>query len=236
MEPQTATIIKPPTTICEPGCGHEAYDPQCSEYPTQPCCGYTVATDDYLSDDALYHLDNCHAIPKYEKTSSSWWRWHDGGRQHSEFRGTTGDCVTRALCIATDRDYEDVYYQLFELKQRWADTHRDKLARRIQHFGASPRNGVSQKVYGPVLKSQGFEWRACCLVGDRRRLHVIPQELREWHQETIGSDCLPDLDDYVFVLKLSGHVVTVRHGLLLDTYVDNRDGTRMVYGYWWKKV
>ena len=36
------------------------------------------------------------------------WVYHDGGRSQY-FKGTTGDCVTRAIAIATGIDYRKVY-------------------------------------------------------------------------------------------------------------------------------
>ena len=39
----------------------------------------------------------------------------DGGRADAGFRGKTGDCVCRAIAIATRRDYQDVYAALNEL-------------------------------------------------------------------------------------------------------------------------
>jgi len=39
----------------------------------------------------------------------------DGGRYAAGFRGTARDCVTRALAIATDTPYGEMYKTLAEL-------------------------------------------------------------------------------------------------------------------------
>lgn len=37
------------------------------------------------------------------------WDEDDGGRAAAGFKGDTGDCVTRAISIATGRPYREVY-------------------------------------------------------------------------------------------------------------------------------
>jgi len=44
---------------CKPTCGHQAYDPKCSEYPPQPCCGYPVHLDELGQADSELHLETC---------------------------------------------------------------------------------------------------------------------------------------------------------------------------------
>ncbi len=44
--------------------------------------------------------------------------WNDGGRAACGFVGTTGDCVTRAISIATGSVYRDVYAELGEASQK----------------------------------------------------------------------------------------------------------------------
>ncbi len=39
-------------------------------------------------------------------------QFNDGGRSEAGFKGTTGDCVTRAIAIATGKPYQEVYYAL----------------------------------------------------------------------------------------------------------------------------
>ena len=35
--------------------------------------------------------------------------YNDGGRAQAGYKGTTGDCICRAVCILTGRDYKEVY-------------------------------------------------------------------------------------------------------------------------------
>ncbi len=65
--------------------------------------------------------------------------WNDGGRAVSGYVGTTGDCVTRAIAIATGRAYREVYA---ELGQRAA---------------CSPRDGIPIDVVAEYLLSRGWQ-------------------------------------------------------------------------------
>jgi len=42
---------------------------------------------------------------------------HDGGRAAAGYKGSTGDCVTRSIAIATGQPYLEVYDALNELGQ-----------------------------------------------------------------------------------------------------------------------
>lgn len=65
--------------------------------------------------------------------------WHDGGRAACGFVGHTGDCVTRAIAIATGEVYREVYDALTELAQ------------------SSARHGVTVSVADQYLRPRG--WR-----------------------------------------------------------------------------
>lgn len=64
--------------------------------------------------------------------------WNDGGRATSGFVGFAGDCVTRAISIATGIAYREVYDSLKRLG------------------GASPRDGVMTSVMGDYLSELGW--------------------------------------------------------------------------------
>ena len=40
--------------------------------------------------------------------------YNDGGRLEAGYKGQTGDCVCRAICIATGKPYQEVIYQATE--------------------------------------------------------------------------------------------------------------------------
>lgn len=129
----------------------------------------------------------------------------DGGRAEAGFKGETGDCVTRAIAIATGKPYREVYDALWALDRDAAG----KVA-----WG--PRNGVTRKVYDAYLKSLGWEWTPTMKIGSGCTVHLRADELP---QGTI-------------IVRLSKHIATMIDGVLHDNHDSSRDGTRCVYGYW----
>lgn len=141
----------------------------------------------------------------------------DGGREAAGFRGSTGDCVTRAIAIATGLPYREVYDALHD-----AALERRNLARLELRYGAqarrhaSPRTGVPRRVYDRYLAELGWAWTATMGIGTGCRVHLAAGELPE------GP----------LVARLSGHLAAVVGGALRDSYDCSRGGTRCVYGYW----
>lgn len=64
--------------------------------------------------------------------------WNDGGRAACGFVGSTGDCVTRAIAIATGKVYRDVYDSLSDLSEQTA------------------RHGVYQDEIDAYLRREGW--------------------------------------------------------------------------------
>lgn len=133
----------------------------------------------------------------------------DGGREEAGYTGTTGDCVTRAISIATGTPYKEVYDSLFGMM---------KDDRKYEK-GDSPRKGVRRKVYEAYLKTLGWKWTPTMQIGSGCTVHVKEDELPEGR----------------LILRLSRHLTAVVDGELHDTYDCSRDGTRCVYGYFSKK-
>ncbi len=127
----------------------------------------------------------------------------DGGRADAGFTGDTGDCVTRAIAIATGLSYEEVYEAMA------AGCAEQGMAR-------SARNGVPRKVYDPYLKALGWTWVPTMQIGQGCTVHLTPDELP-------GGN---------IIVRLSKHVAAVIDGVLHDNHDCSRGGTRCVYGYW----
>ena len=70
--------------------------------------------------------------------------WNDGGRAAAGFVGHAGDCVTRALAIATGKRYREVYDALAEIS------------------GESARNGVCEVASQRYLRELGWKYGAGC--------------------------------------------------------------------------
>lgn len=85
--------------------------------------------------------------------------FNDGGRSHYFKATDVGDCVTRAIAIATGRDYKEVYNELAKL------------------LGYTPRNGVSSKHVKKVMQHFGGVWTATMQVGSGCKTHLNENEL-----------------------------------------------------------
>jgi hypothetical protein len=107
--------------------------------------------------------------------------YDDGGRKAAGFKGKTGDCVTRAIAIATGQPYQTVYADLWGGLRDYSDNHRDRVAKRISRGrglkGTAPRNGVSPKIYKPYLQSLGWKWTPTMAIGSGCKVHLRADEL-----------------------------------------------------------
>lgn len=148
------------------------------------------------------------------------WKYDDGGRKAAGFKGSTDDCVTRAIAIVTGLEYRTVYDELHS---------RMKARKGLHGRHRSPRNGVSATVYKPLLREIGFEWTPTMHIGSGCTTH------------------LADVPEGRHIVRLSGHLTALVDGEIRDTFdprrisvpiingVSNGDlarDTRCVYGYW----
>lgn len=130
------------------------------------------------------------------------WVYDDGGRSRY-FKGEAGDCVVRAIAIATEQDYKKVYDDLAEMNKKRYGT-------------KSARNGTHRDDIKKYMDKLGWTWHATMGIGTGCTTHLKKSELPSGR----------------VMCSLSGHIATVVDGVLHDTYDSTRDGTRCVYGYW----
>lgn len=131
------------------------------------------------------------------------WRHSDGGRLAAGFKGEAGDCVVRAIAIATYQPYQNVYAELAERNKANGDQR-------------SARNGTPRKIYEPYMFDLGWLWNPTMRIGSGCQVHMRADEL----------------PDGPLVVRLSGHLSAVIDGIVYDTHDPTRDGTRCVYGYY----
>lgn len=153
----------------------------------------------------------------------------DGGRKAAGFNGErAGDCVARAIAIASGRPYREVYDRLALIEASTKRTkHRPKGRRR------SARNGVlTHRVpFKRYMEELGFRWVPTMRIGQGCKVHLADGELPSGR----------------LVVSVSRHYTAVIDGVIRDTYdprrttieVGQRDGEpyrreydRCVYGYW----
>lgn len=133
--------------------------------------------------------------------------YNDGGRAAAGFKGETGDCVCRAIAIATEQPYSTVYAALNNLA---ADMRQTKAVR-----GSSTRTGVHRIVYQRYLESIGWKWTATMTIGSGCKIHLRADELPAGR----------------IIARVSKHLCAVIDGVIHDTHNCSRAGSRCVYGY-----
>ena len=143
----------------------------------------------------------------------------DGGRAEAGYKGSAGDCVVRAIAIAAQLPYQEVYDTLFEMNKEFAVTSRSRAAKVVRRDGATPRNGNFYHVYHKYILSLGFDWVPTTQVGQGMTHHVKSDELPSGR----------------LILRLSKHLAAFIDGVLRDTYDCSREGKRGVYGYYIKR-
>ncbi len=136
--------------------------------------------------------------------------FNDGGRKQAGFRGTAGDCTVRAIAIATQTPYMEVYNALFTLNRRINKNPK-------KH---SPRDGTTKLTTTKrYLKSKGWTWVPTMFIGQGCRVHLKEEELPKGR----------------LIVRVSKHLVAVIDGVVNDTFDCTRDETRCVYGYFIKE-
>ena len=140
--------------------------------------------------------------------------YDDGGRKDAGFKGQTGDCAVRAIAIAVEKDYGEVYHRINEL----ARTHerRGKRKRGI----SDARLGVYRPTMHRIMEELGWAWKPTMHIGSGCTVHLRADELPPGR----------------IICSLSKHYAAVIDGVLHDTHDGSRDGTRCVYGYWFNPL
>jgi hypothetical protein len=150
------------------------------------------------------------------------WVWHDGGRKGSGIakaagrKNEVGDCVARAIAIATGMPYREVHDALTVAKVRhiYEGGDNDAWDRRLKRRGGvrtfDPDHGCRDSVYGPYLKSLG--WRYTQTKNVRLRADELPR----------GR----------LIVSIRRHLVAVIDHVIHDTHDCGRTGRVRVAGYW----
>lgn len=142
--------------------------------------------------------------------------YNDGGRSKYFKADNVGDCVTRAICNATGKDYKEVYDALNKMGKAETST---QLKRHRGHKRSESRNGVFKETWKEYLDSIGWEHHATMGIGSGCQVHLTADELPK------GT----------IIVQVSKHLTCVKDGVIYDTYDCSRDGTRCVYGYWTRR-
>ncbi len=144
-------------------------------------------------------------------------QYNDGGRKAAGFTGSAGDCVTRAIAIAAELPYREVYDAMAEGNANQRQT------KRMQKTGAgkrTARDGIytKRKWFKDYMREQGFVWVPLNFIGSSEKKHLIPEDVPQGR----------------LIASVSKHYTAIIDGVINDTFSPARGGERMLYGYWVK--
>lgn len=138
--------------------------------------------------------------------------FNDGGRAAAGYKGDARDCAARAIAIAGQMDYQDVYEAINDI----AKTERPRGGTKR----SSARTGVHAATLRKLLARWGWTWTPTMHVGSGTTVHLAAGELPPGR----------------LIVQVSKHFVAVVDGVVQDDHDPTRDGTRAVYGYWSKEA
>lgn len=138
-------------------------------------------------------------------------QYNDGGRKDAGYKGEASDCVVRAIAIATEKPYQEVYDAVNEIGK---SEHNGKNKK----GKSSARNGVFKYTIKKYLTSLGWKWTPTMFVGQGCKTHLKASELPAGR----------------IIVDVSKHMTVVINGVVHDTHDPSRNETRCVYGYWTK--
>lgn len=138
--------------------------------------------------------------------------FNDGGRSAAGYKGFAGDCVCRAICIAANLPYQQVYDALSNGNAM------QRKSKRTPKRAKTASNGINvrRKWFQDYMKSLGFTWVPTMLVGQGCKVHLKDGEL------PMGR----------LVVSVSKHYTAVIDGVIYDTYdPSDRGATIYANGY-----
>jgi hypothetical protein len=140
------------------------------------------------------------------------YRYDDAGR--SDRKSSTRDCVTRAVAIAAELPYEQVWK---EIAAGNATQRRTRSTVRISGVETADLGvHTTRKWFRDYMAGLGFSWTPTMAIGQGTTVHLRQGELPTGR----------------LVVHVSRHSLAVIDGVMHDTHDPSRDGTRCVYGYW----
>ncbi len=144
--------------------------------------------------------------------------FNDGGRAAAGYKGTTGDCVCRAIAIATGKPYQEVYFALSAMLKDSVGSAKNRRKT------TTPRNGISMDIAREYLASLGWKWVPAMQIGHGCRVHLDAGELPAGR----------------LIVRVSKHFTCMIDGVIYDNHdprryvkgIERRGApSRCVYGY-----
>lgn len=89
------------------------------------------------------------------------YKYNDGGRSQYYKTSMVRDCVTRAIAIASNKDYKEIY----------------NLVKSYLKPKKSPNNGVPNKLVKKIMTDLGYQWVSKMSIGTGCTTHLSQDEI-----------------------------------------------------------
>lgn len=142
--------------------------------------------------------------------------YNDGGRQAAGYKGTTGDCCCRAIAIAAEMPYQEVYDLINKFGREERANRKNRKGNTHNGSRSDARTGVYKDTMRKIMDYLGWKWVPTMNVGSGCKVHLREEELPKGR----------------LIVRVAKHFVAVIDGVLYDTWDSQQDGNRCVYGYW----
>ncbi len=131
--------------------------------------------------------------------------YDDGGRKAAGYTGSAGDCVTRAIAIATGLSYQKVYETMAagNATQRKTKRSGSNTGRRTAAHGIN----VTRTWFKRFMESLGWTWTPTMHIGSGCKVHL----------------CAGELPTGRLIVSVSKHYTTVIDGVVRDTHNPQRE-------------
>lgn len=136
---------------------------------------------------------------------STQFNYNDGGREAAGYKGHTGDCVCRSICIVTGKPYQEVYDFLSTgnaTQRRGKYESKSKLGVKTAARGINTK----RKWFADYMASLGFVWTPTMFVGQGCKVHLTADELPKGR----------------LIVNVSNHFTAVIDGVINDTHNPQR--------------
>lgn len=126
----------------------------------------------------------------------------DGGRADAGYKGTTGDCATRAIAVAAQMPYKEAYILVNQFGQQERTSKRKRSK-------SSARTGVYSATMRRIMSHLGWKWTPTMTIGSGCRVHLVADELPPGR----------------LIASVSKHYTAIIDGVIHDTYNPSERGT-----------
>ena len=130
-----------------------------------------------------------------------------------------GDCVPRAITIATELPYQIVFDELQRRQTEWRIKSNSKKAYNKKPHRNKCYMGTYKEAYKPYLEELGWTWVPKMFIGQGFKTYLRKE----------------DLPPGRLIVSVRRHLTSVIDGVLNDTWDCSQDGNKGVYGYYYKE-